>query len=422
MQRFRDYLWPLFFCAGGLVLAHHQTLLSGFRFTQNDLGDTRFNHYLLEHGWRWLLQRPGHGQLWSPGFFYPAKNVGAYSDTLLSAVPFYAPWRLLGAAPDTAFQLWLLSAGVLNFALAYLLFTRSFKVLPLGASAGAALFAFAGVRINQTMHPQLFPQLWSVLCVYALSRLFSSDLHEQTDRRRRGWIWVAGLSAAAQFWSGFYLGWFLAFGLTVGGVWALFLAPSRKALGQRVQRHPMTLALAAAASGLILVPLAQHYLAASKEVGMRSFGEALTMIPSPRAWLHLGPFSWAYGGMSQLPFFRAIPMEHEQRVGLGLVTSAACLIGVFWMGRKSPSIRLVALVALTVFLLASQLDGYTGWRWVFEYFPGAKAVRGVSRIALLLLLPMGLGLASCLNWLAARGRAAYAGAVLLSGLAQRRRG
>jgi hypothetical protein len=418
----RDYLWPVLFCVGGLVLAHHPMVLTGFRSIQNDPGDTRYIHLMLEHAYRWATFQPGHEALWSPAFFYPAQNSGAYADMPVSAMPFYAPWRLVGFAPDTSFQLWLLLTGAVNFAVAFVLFNRSFKLGPLGSSAGAGLFAFGASRVNQTMHPQLFPAMWTALCVLAISRLFSDDAVEQTPRRRRVWIWVAGLSVAAQFWAGFYLAWFLVFSLAIAGVVALALPGSRRAAFAMVKAYPVTLLAAAVASALVLLPMAQHYLEAAKDVGMRTYGEALTMIPGPLSWLDMGPASWAYAWLWKVEAVRTIPMEHEQRIGFGLVTTALGLVGLFWCGRKHAAIRLLALTGLGMFLLSTHFGGFTLWKWVFEYFPGAKAVRGVSRIGLAVLLPMGLGLAVFVSWLSSKGRAAFAGALALALVAMAEQG
>src|SRR5690242_4521261 len=80
----------------GMLLAFYPVLFSGFARVSGDLGDSRLLNYLLEHDYRWLLRQPAHRDLWSPPFFYPEANVGAYSDILLSAGPCYWPWRLLG--------------------------------------------------------------------------------------------------------------------------------------------------------------------------------------------------------------------------------------------------------------------------------------------------------------------------------------
>ncbi|MBI3183453.1 MAG: hypothetical protein HYZ28_15050 [Myxococcales bacterium] len=404
MQRLRPYLLPIAFCVGGLVLAHHETVLTGFAFTQNDLGDTRFNNYLLEHGWRWLLRRPGHLSLWDPPFFHPVTNVLAYSDPLLGAGPPYWIWRALGVPPDTSFQLWVLSVGALNFATCYLLLRRGFGQGQLGAAAGSALFAFAGTRINQTMHHQLFPHFWTMICLFAVSRLFSKDEAEKTEQRRILWIWAFALSAALQLWAGYYLGWFLVLGLAVAFAWAMAHAVSRRAILELARGHPYTLFLAAATSGLILAPMATHLFEASKAVGVRTFGEALTMLPAPATWLHLGRFSWLYGWMAKLPAFGRIPMEHEQRVGFGLATSALCAYGL-WQCRKSAAGRVMALSGLTLLVAATLFGSFSAWKLVFEYFPGAQAVRAVARISIFLLVPLALGLSEALRAVAQRGKA-----------------
>src|ERR1043166_6388433 len=75
--------WVLAIGVLGVMMVHHPMILSGFRRIQTDLGDSRLVHYLLEHGYRWVRGEPGHCDLWSPPFFYPVKNVAAFSELLL---------------------------------------------------------------------------------------------------------------------------------------------------------------------------------------------------------------------------------------------------------------------------------------------------------------------------------------------------
>jgi hypothetical protein len=90
---------PVLVLLAGLAMAFHPTLLSGFSRLQTDLGDTRLNNYLLEHGWRWLSGDPD-VRLWHPTFFYPAPNALAYSDLCCRRAPL--PWRALGSARCSA--------------------------------------------------------------------------------------------------------------------------------------------------------------------------------------------------------------------------------------------------------------------------------------------------------------------------------
>ena len=82
----------------GVVMAHYPMLVSGMRRVQSDLGDNRFNNYMLEHAYLWLGGAPGHSDFWSPPFFFPARNIAAYSDVFLSVAPIYGAGRKIGLA------------------------------------------------------------------------------------------------------------------------------------------------------------------------------------------------------------------------------------------------------------------------------------------------------------------------------------
>ena len=100
----------------------HPAIFSGFAQLQTDEGDTRFNHYILEHGYRWVRGDAFHSSLWDPPFFYPEKNVLAYSDTLFGVAPVYWVLRATGLAETSSFQLWAMLVVFLNFAASYWLF------------------------------------------------------------------------------------------------------------------------------------------------------------------------------------------------------------------------------------------------------------------------------------------------------------
>lgn len=411
MERLRGLLIPIVFAVGGVVFAHHEMVLSGFRFTQADLGDTRLVNYLLEHGHRWLAGHPLHARFWDPPFFYPAKGAMAYADLLLGALPLYSPFRLLGLPPDRAFQAWILALGLANFGAAFAFLHRCLKLRPFAASVGAALFAYAATRVNMTMHYQLFPHFWSVLAVYALFRLFEHP--DGSERGRVGWIALFYAAGVGQLYAGFYLGWYLALCLFLAGVAALAVPPWRRRLWALLKSHPIALAVGAVISAAALSPMAVHYLEVARQQGMRPFGEVLTMVPRPQSWLYFGPYSWFYGELAKaVEAFRAIPMEHEQRAGFGLLTTAACVAGVV-LGRRRAAVQLIAGVGLALVLLSTLYGDFTPWRWVYELFPGAKAVRAVSRISLVVLFPIAVGVALLVDGLMARGRALGAAAVLL---------
>ena len=89
-------------------------------FYPGDLGDARFNNYLLEHGYRYLVGQDKY--FWNADFMYPEAEVISYSDNLLGTVPFYALCRVFGADRETAFQIWYLLMVVLNYTAAFFFF------------------------------------------------------------------------------------------------------------------------------------------------------------------------------------------------------------------------------------------------------------------------------------------------------------
>jgi hypothetical protein len=420
-MRFRPLLPPAAAWLAGLLVAFYPVLLTGLARTPGDLGDARLVNFLLEHDWRWLTGRAGHGDLWSPPVFYPVAHTAAYSDLLLAALPFYAPWRLLGLAPDTAFQLFLLTAVSLNFWSAHAYFARCLRLPPLPAAAAAFLFAFASSRLVQLRHAQLQVHVYTVVVLYAAHRLVEAAAPERFGRTSRlpGWSWAVLLpvAAVAQLFAGFYLGWFLGLGLLLVAAWALALPSCRPCLlGTLCRWWPALLAgtLPATAAAAWL---ASHYLAAQRQVGAFPADALAGTPPVPLWWLNRGPDAWLSVTrlLVRLGWLRHDPWPPEEfALGVGPLTTLLALAGL-WRGRRLPLAGLALAATLTTLLLFTTLwpgDPATGRlpesayrRLILPVVPGAGAVRVQGRVGLVLLLPLGLGLALALRrlrpaWLA----------------------
>lgn len=398
-----EWLATLSLAAAGLAMLHGRTLLSGFGRLPGDLGDTRFNLLLLEHGFRHLRGDAFHRDLWSPPFaFFPHAHVLAYGDNLLGNLPFYVPSRLLGLSPARAFGIWIVLCALLNFAAAVLL-GRALGLSPLGAGAAATLFAFGMPRSAQLNHAQLLPHFWTPLCLFALVAAWRSW--------RAGRVWAARLwaiggvaGAVAQVAAGIYLGAFLLLGcvaLLPPGIVALRQDAMLRQAFTSFVRTTCAAWLAAAAAGIaLLYPLAAGYAHAREELGGRGFGEVMGMLPRLASYLHPHPASVLYGWLS--PLGADLPVPHEHSLFAGFAPLGALAWIAVSLGRKaSLSVpRGVAAAALGVwlftFLATLRLGSYHGtavsaW-WLFHALPGLDALRAVSRVALLQLLAAGLAL------------------------------
>lgn len=393
----------------GLVAAFHPALRSGFAELQINLGDPRLVQYVLEHSWQWLRGAAGHESFWSPPVFYPATNVGAYTDTLVGSAPLYWLARGLRLAPGPAYQLWMMACLSLNFLAAQLFLRRDLRLAPWPAATGAFLFGFGINRLANFNSPQLFPLFFGVFALHAGLRALDDTLG---PARRRGWIALAFLSLGSQAWSTFYPTFFLALVLLTATLVALTLPESRARLLRLLRAHAVTVASCALLCGLGLLPLARAHLAAAGELGQRQWEEVALSLPSWGSWLYPGLRNLVYGALadSDLFEFTTAPSQHSN--GVGFLTMLLAL-GGFWLGRRRTSVRIAVATVAVLVLVTTRLGDVCAWRWIYDALPGARAIRYVARIGIYVPLAAGLGLALALEGI---GRRRPWLAVLLGGL------
>jgi hypothetical protein len=373
----------------GLLVAFHLTLLSRFRLLQGDVGDPRLNNFILEHGYRWLLSKfTLHSlSLWSPPFFFPAENVGAYSEILLGSGPIYWLFRTFGFAADTSLQLWTLSVVILDYVSMAVFLRACFGFRQLGAALGAFLFAFGSPRIAQIAHQQLLPQFFTVFALHGLYRFF----RPARISARQG-LALFAVAFAAQFWAGFYLGWFLFLALLLGTLWATIFPRYRAAMLHRLVEYRASFVVAVAVIVALLLPMAIPYFRALREVGPRP-SWSLGLI-HPQSWFYLGPQSWLYGWLQRLPMFQALSAENEQRIGIGWSTLGLASFGFYAFMRRRGWPRIAFLSGLTMIAVMTHYPGgFTAWPFFARLVPAGSAIRALPRVALLLLIPFSIGLA-----------------------------
>lgn len=390
-DRARALLTPTAVWAVGMMLAFHGTILSRFALVEGDLLDTRFNLYVLEHSYRWLLRAPGQQQFWNASFYFPARNVIAYSDTLLTVAPVYWLLRAVGLTPSTALQWWLIVIATLNFAAAYALIRRATRVGSTAAALGAFLFAFANARTSQLAHPQLQPQFYTVIALYALVRVFEDDA--PVDRAATAtWLLVFAVALAAQFWAAFYYGFFLALSLGIATLSALAVPSLRNRLLAVARRNMAAAAASVVVGGGLVASLALHYLDVARTIGVRPYGALTAFMPTPASWIYMGPDNWMYDTLWRGSHF-ALSMPQEQQLGLGLVTTMLVIWGLWGARRTALGMLAIATTAALMLVTTVFPGGHTAWPLIFDWMPGARALRAISRVGLILLIPAAIGVA-----------------------------
>jgi hypothetical protein len=402
------------------LLIHGPMIVSGLARTQADLLDTRFNNYLLEHSFRRLCGDVAHASFWNPPFCYPAANLLAYSDVMVSFAPPYWLARLIGLAPDTAFQVWMLVATAINFLLGYVVVRKAIGATVAGAWCGALLFAAAGSRAAQLGHSQLYCQVFVLLTLYGLLKLFRAPDADGYSRRGR-WIVLVITAIVLQMWGGFYTGFFLVLAIGIGLAWAVCLTRCRRCLVGVLCDNWRAAIVSLLLAAVCLAPLARHYLAVVHATLPPDDAAVAAMLPQVNSWFYMGTTSVIYHGLD--PIFANIATPEEHAIGLGLLTMLVAIVGLR-MRRGEPIVWIITAVAGTIILLATQSgDGRSLWWLVRRIVPGAVAIRAVARIGLLMIIPASVGLCWVVDriWRANRpvlGRLALVGVIVTFCLAE----
>jgi hypothetical protein len=362
-------------CILGITNSFGPTLSSSFSRMQADPIDSRFNHYVLEHGYRIIRHTETAGTFWSPGFFFPTRGMLAYSDNLIGSAPVYWIWRLM-FDPEAAFSLWMISCCILNFA-SFAAFGRRLRLHPCLIAAGAMIFAFGFHRSMLIKHQQMLPHFFLPLAIWAA-----------WEWSRRPTLWKVAAVAVCiylQLLCGIYLGWFLLFSLLI--LLPLLIIrhePRREALRFLRERWLSTgvvVVVFVGVMGATFWPyLGQHHGSAEYD-----WHEVQVYLPTARTFLP----PWGLSDTTTSEAYFAAGVRPTLPLA-GFVFSAGIVVLLFSMKRllrapdENASLAAAALIAGIVMALLSIRWGssFSLWRIVYTIVPGAKGIRAVSRIDL----------------------------------------
>ncbi|MDB9494018.1 hypothetical protein PN441_04040 [Spirulina major CS-329] len=353
------------------------SLQSEFSLMQVDPGDTLLNNYFMEHTFKFLFDPKYTARLWSPTFFYPYREVLAFSDNLFGTFPLYAMFRLI-SEPTVAFVLWEISLSILNFSsLTYIL--RKLKVHPILSGWGGFLFAFGMFRTAKINHPQLLPQFITPITVYMT------------------WIFLKNPSIKIliycllllywQILSGVYLGWFLCFGTLIFLIATLTLSHEIRKKLFSFLRKDIKKIITIFLCWLILNLLTFFpYIKAKLILGSRSYDEVKLMIPRIQSWFSApfesNWFQWIGWISKDLP----ARGEHFMFPGIIMTILSIFFLSLLIKSKKQNSKLDIQTACLSTFLIIFCLSMYwpfidiSLWHFVYIFIPGASVIRAVARI------------------------------------------
>lgn len=352
----------------------------GLDFTHipGDLGDARFNNYLLEHAHRFFTLKTG--EFWNAPFMYPEKDVISYSDNLLGAAPFYSLFRLLGAEREMAFQLWFLLMCVLNYTACYF-FLRFLIKNNYSAALGAMIFTFSTALYSQMPHAQTYPRFAIPLAVWAML-LYTRELKPK-------YFFISVMLLVYQFYCGIYLGFLLFIPLAVLFGSTVFLRFGHYKRLMKQSQWWLRMALSGMVGALTLLPIILPYVERAKQIGFYSYETIIQSLPTAISFMYSqhGTLFWDF--LAELGVHYPAFWDHQLFPG-GI--ALLCLIAFFVLvtvqafKKKMFSAQvpekdfLILLITIFItFLLFIRFGDFSLYRILFE-LPGYGSLRALQRV------------------------------------------
>ncbi len=396
----------LILVVGTLAFAHRLEAFSVLNMQIGGGADPRLIHTICEH---WLQVFRGQAVIASPHYFYPQLGTLGYTDAMLGQGALYALARGSGMEMFNAYNFMLVSMDTLNVLATLALLHYGLRLRLPGAAFGAALFAVNSPKLAQIGHAQLLLVFPLALALWAVVDL--------AKRPKFGWQTLAlgaafGACVSLQVWSSFYNAWFFCFWLMLAGLLTLVHRETRATVLTTLRHHWPAVLVAVWVLYQCLMPFARIYQPVAEQLGWRTYAEVMEMLPQPLSYFSMGETSIVWGWLPHVfPQFTQLPMPWEHYMGVGIVpwlaVIAVLLAAVRSVQRHQATamerwLLLVIASSLLLLLVPIRLGDFSLWRGLYDYFPGGKAIRSVTRVILVAMLPIAIVAATLLDRLLAQ--------------------
>lgn len=313
---------------------------------------------------------------------------------------------------EHAYLAWFIVGNLLNFWVTFYVLKRlGFSIL--AAGVGAFVFTFALPALPKEAHAQLIYRFAVPLAFLAMYQFLQSK-NIFVFVRVIFWLLI-------QFLCSIYLGVFLIYLLGIMTL-AWIMIKKEYVLSHWKTGHSHSKTAMGMAFILLLLlfsaifSLLYQYQIVSLEYGFnRSVSEIKSMIPTMESYL-IADRSILTKGIGQS--FAHVPMRHEHQMFFGIGILLAGMIGIYYIYRRGVFQQLGRVSAWTLLgliILTLSINGYSIYR-VLLYLPGVGSVRAVSRIVLVMLLPLGIIVAIAIDSVRLRFQAWQARWVMLATL------
>ena len=385
--------------AAALTILHTWPLATAPHvLSRNTNADAMLNQWIMAWVQHQLPRDPA--RLFQANIFHPAADVLAFSEPLIAPAVLASPVRIAGGSPLLVSNVVLLGGFVLTMLAAYALI-REWTGDEIAALAAGSAFAFNTHTLTRLAHVQALHAYGLPLALLAADRLIVRG-------RTRDAIWLAVWTVVLAYTSGYLF--VAAYSMLI----VVFVVRAREWLRAARTRLPR-LALAAAITAVVVVPVYLPYQRAASEQGMvRSLEEAGHFSASASTYLaSASTLHWRLWAGRLWP-------DAPDRFFPGVAVLALAAAGLFLLARAGEPLQRRRALMLVVIALLGVLLSFgprtSVYEWAYNVLPGFSGLRAPARFAILFMLALtalaGFGLAYLRRMLPPR-RAAIVGIAVI---------
>lgn len=355
-----------------------------FSSLPGDLGDTRFNLYVLEHNYLYFFGLIT--DFWGAPFMYPEAEVISLSDNLIGSAPIFMAARLLGFSLFTAMQIWIVILFFLNFYGAYVLGNYILKNKN-AAIIVAVVFTFSIGLAEQMNHAQLFPRFPIPLTIFFCLKWFNSFQPK--------YFFLFVTFYTYQFYCGIYLGFLLSvplFLIVIYKVGVNFKVVLNSMLNLK---NAFTIFFTLTINIFLLLYLFKPYMRRALFSETFDYEKIMGTVPSLYSHLSSSDSSLLWSWTSNFSLHEKYPWDH--RIFPGIIACMGFLFLMSFLFRKKSgehlnrkNILLLSGVGLVTFLLFLRIGQFSLYQFINQ-IPGFESMRSIARIVNVQLIFYGLG-------------------------------
>jgi hypothetical protein len=354
----------------GFIVVVFPTVGYNLNHFPGDLGDGRFNMYILEHAWKFISFQ--NVDFWNAPFFYPAPEVISFSDNLLGTAPIYGLCKIFGARPEQTFVYYYLVLQILNYSSAYFVLKKLYKDR-WTAMIGAFIFAFSIALVSQEAHAQTFARFPIPFIVYFLLKFNHSF---QWKHFAFATFWLVYL-----MYCGIYLGMMMMVLFGLIGLFILLFNFKNFIESLTKKWNLFWLLLNGFVSFFSLSWLFQPYIKRAALKIPDPYELHFFTIPHPKSYLYSHKDSFLWKGLSTTANDFKFPWDHQ--LFFGIIGIVALVMAVYFLifkyKKQSKEFKILVLSTVLLFALYLRIGNFSLYQYLYE-IPGFSAMRSMTRI------------------------------------------